>query len=126
MSDRFAAWETWMVIGFAFAGPLISGPAHGHDTRKFSGLAAYYSKDYRGKTASGAPYDPAKFTCAHRTLPFGTLLRITDQHTHRSIIVTVNDRGPFTKGRVLDLSLAAAKALHMSGRGVIEVTATVQ
>ena len=56
---------------------------------------------------------------AHRTLPFGTRLRVTDPKTHRSVVVIVNDRGPFTKGRVIDLSLAAAKALRMTGRGLI-------
>ena len=69
---------------------------------------------------------PSKFTAAHRTLPFGTRLRVTDAKTHRSVVVIVNDRGPFTKGRVLDLSLAAAKALHMPDRGLIRVTAAVE
>jgi rare lipoprotein A len=90
---------------------------------QFTGIAAYYSPGYSGRTARGDRYDPAKFTAAHRTLPFGTRLRVSDPRSRRSVIVVVNDRGPFTKGRVLDLSLAAAKALHMTGRGLLRVTA---
>ncbi len=100
--------------------------AQAQDPRQFSGTAAYYDKGYTGRTASGAPYDPAKFTCAHRTLPFGTRVHVTDPRTHRSVDVVVNDRGPFNKGRVIDLSLAAANALHMTGRGLIKVVATVE
>lgn len=62
-------------------------------------------------------------TAAHRTLPFGTRLRVTDPKSRRSVVVVVNDRGPFTKGRVLDLSLAAAKALNMTRRGLMKITA---
>lgn len=95
-------------------------------TREFSGVAAYYSSDYSGRTACGERYDPKKYTAAHRSLPFGTRLRVTDPKSHRSVTVVVNDRGPFTKGRVLDLSLAAAKALRMMDRGLMKVTAVVE
>ena len=94
--------------------------------RQFTGIAAYYSTDYSGRTARGDKYDPAKFTAAHRSLPFGTRLRVTDPRSKRSVVVVVNDRGPFTKGRVLDLSLAAAKALNITGRGLLNVTAVVE
>jgi rare lipoprotein A len=94
--------------------------------RQFTGIAAYYSTDYSGRTARGDRYDPAKFTAAHRSLPFGTRLRVTDPRSKRSVVVVVNDRGPFTKGRVLDLSLAAAKALNMTGRGLLNATAVVE
>ena len=93
---------------------------------QFTGIAAYYSSDYSGRTACGDMYDPKKFTAAHRSLPFGTRLRVTDPRSRRTVVVVVNDRGPFTKGRVLDLSLAAAKALHMTGRGLLKVTAAVE
>ena len=105
---------------------LGSASAFAGDAKQFSGEATYYSDNYKGVTASGAQYDPLKFTCAHRTLPFGTRLRVTDTRTKSSVVVVVNDRGPFDKGRVLDLSQAAAKALHMSGRGLIKVTAVVE
>jgi peptidoglycan lytic transglycosylase len=105
---------------------LASGEASAQTPRQFFGRAAYYSKGYVGTVASGGRYDPNKFTAAHRTLPFGTRLLVTDPRSHRSVVVVVNDRGPFNKGRVIDLSLAAAKALHMTGRGLLKVTVTVQ
>ncbi len=115
-----------MAAGLTLACGIACGEARAHGAKQISGVAAYYSRDYKGPTASGARYDPRQFTCAHRTLPFGTRLRVTDPKSHRSVVVVVNDRGPFTKGRVLDLSLAAAKALRMTGRGLIRVTAAVQ
>jgi rare lipoprotein A len=116
----------WVTAGLALGCSLASGGAFADGTRQFSGVAAYYSSDYSGATACGQRYDPNKFTAAHRTLPFGTRLRVTDPHSQRSVVVVVNDRGPFTKGRVLDLSLAAAKALHMTSRGLMKVTAVVE
>jgi len=82
-------------------------------TSSFSGLAAYYSGRGVG------------FTAAHRTLPFGTRVRVTDPKTGRSIVVTINDRGPFGGGRVLDLCTSAARSLGMIDRGVIYVRADV-
>jgi rare lipoprotein A len=93
---------------------------------QFTGIVAYYSIDYSGRTARGDRYDPEKFTAAHRTLPFGPRLRVTDPRSQRSVVVVVNDRGPFSKGRVLDRSLAAAKALRMTGRGLLKVTAVAE
>ena len=101
-------------------------PAVAEGARAFSGLASYYDKNYAGKTAAGERYDGAKFTAAHRTLPFGTRVVVTDKRTKRSVTVTVNDRGPFIKGRVIDLSYAAATALHMQNRGVIAVSAAIE
>src|SRR5438105_6105679 len=112
--------------GLVLAGCLVSGGALAQNARQFSGVAAFYSTHYVGRTACGERYDPQKFTAAHRSLPFGTRLRVTDPRSSRAVVVTVNDRGPFTKGRVLDLSLAAAKALHMTGRGLMKVTAAVE
>ncbi|HEY1978996.1 MAG TPA: septal ring lytic transglycosylase RlpA family protein [Xanthobacteraceae bacterium] len=91
--------------------------------RAFSGMAAYYSRS--GRVAEGGRFDPTLLTCAHRTLPFGTRVRVTDPKSGRSVIVTVNDRGPFNKGRVIDVSLAAARVLGMIGRGIIYVRAEV-
>ena len=110
------AFLTWGASDFAVA----------QSARQFTGIAAYYSTDYSGRTARGDRYDPTKFTAAHRNLPFGTRLRVTDPRSKRSVVVVVNDRGPFSKGRVLDLSLAAAKALNMTGRGLLNVTAVVE
>ena len=125
MRDGLKAWQVWFAVGLAFAGGLSCGPASAQGAQKFFGTATFYTESFEGKTASGALYDPKKLTAAHRTLPFGTRLHVTDVKTHRSVNVVVNDRGPFIEGRVLDLSHAAAKALHMPERGVIEVTATV-
>jgi rare lipoprotein A len=91
-----------------------------------TGIAAYYSPDYKGKTANGEMYDPRKFTAAHKTLPFGTKLKVTDKRSGRTVEVVVNDRGPFTKGRMIDLSLAAAKELRIIDRGLAPVTASIQ
>jgi rare lipoprotein A len=126
-AERAMASKFWIVAVLAIACGVTGGEAAAADgSKRVTGLAAYYSKDYSGKTASGVNYDPNKFTCAHRTLPFGTRLRVTDARNHRSVTVVVNDRGPFTKGRVIDLSLAAAKSLKMIDRGLIPVTASVE
>ena len=114
------------VATFAAALTWGASDAAAQSSPRFTGVAAYYSSDYSGRTACGDKYDPNKFTAAHRSLPFGTRLRVTDPRSQRSVVVVVNDRGPFTKGRVLDLSLAAAKALHMTGRGLMKITAVVE
>ncbi len=103
----------------------LTGHAGAQERKPFVGLASVYSAGYGGRTASGESYDPHKFTCAHRTLPFGTRVRVTARNG-ASVTVTVNDRGPFVAGRVLDLSRAAAKALHIGGAGLVKVTAEVQ
>ena len=77
-----------------------------------SGIASVYSG---GRTANGERARPSGLTAAHRTLPFGTLVRITNQHTGRSVVVRINDRGPFVRGRVIDVTPAAAHALGFSG-----------
>jgi rare lipoprotein A len=79
-----------------------------------SGIADYYADVFHGrKTASGQLHDREKFTAAHRTLPFGTKLKVVNRNTGKACIVTVNDRGPFTKSRIIDLSCAAAKELGL-------------
>ena len=112
----------------AVAAAVVSLPvaSMAQGPRQFSGMASFYDKNYSGKTAAGGRYDPTKFTAAHRTLPFGTKLLVTDTRTKRTVTVIVNDRGPFIKGRVLDLSYAAATALKIQGRGLAHVTASVE
>ncbi len=86
------------------------------------GLASYYGRSFQGhRTASGSRYDMHAMTCAHRSYPFGTWLRVTDLESGREVTVRVTDRGPFTRGRVVDLSWAAARALGMLERGVARV-----
>jgi rare lipoprotein A len=85
-------------------------------------MASFYGRKFNGRrTASGERYDMHRLTCAHPTAPFGTRLRVTDLETGRSVVVTVNDRGPFVPGRIVDVSLAAARALGMVERGVARV-----
>ncbi|WP_150286416.1 septal ring lytic transglycosylase RlpA family protein [Rhabdaerophilum calidifontis] len=82
------------------------------------GHASYYGRELAGrKTASGERFDPGAMTAAHRSLPFGTRLRLTHLRTGRTTIVRVNDRGPFVRGRVLDVSHGAARALGFAGQG---------
>lgn len=83
------------------------------------GLASFY--DEGSETASGEKPDPRALTAAHPTLPFGTRLRVTNLANGRSVIVRVNDRGPFVVGRVVDVSRSAAETLEMEGRGVAKV-----
>jgi rare lipoprotein A len=79
-----------------------------------SGMASHYS--HAGKrTASGEPANPGGMTAAHRSLPFGTRVMVTNRKNGRSVVVRINDRGPFVRGRVIDLSTAAARAIGFSG-----------
>jgi rare lipoprotein A len=87
------------------------------------GLASFYSEGH--ETASGERFDPHELTAAHRTLPFGTRLQVTNVATGRSVTVRVNDRGPFVKGRVVDVSYSAAQALGMVHAGVADVKVDV-
>lgn len=90
-----------------------------------TGKATYYSKRSHGAmTASGIRIHRDSFTCAHRTLPFGTLLKVRDVNTDKEVIVKVTDRGPFVRGRIIDLSYAAAKEIGLVGRGVSSVEIT--
>ncbi|HEY9772762.1 MAG TPA: septal ring lytic transglycosylase RlpA family protein [Planktothrix sp.] len=80
----------------------------------FSGVADYYADCFHGRrTASGQLHDKTKLTAAHRTLPFGTKLKLVNRRTGKSCVVTVNDRGPFTKNRIIDVSKAAAQELGL-------------
>ena len=88
----------------------------------FVGGASWYGPGFAGRrTASGEVFDPSDLTAAHRTLPFGTRVRVIDLETGAAVEVRINDRGPFLPGRVIDLSRAAAEALNAVGRGVIDV-----
>jgi rare lipoprotein A len=97
-------------------------PFH-HSGRTFSGLASFYGNEAGSRTASGQRFNQNAMTAAHRSLPFGTRLKVT--HGGHSVIVTVNDRGPFVRGRVLDLSKGAARAVGLTGAGVGRVVAEV-
>jgi rare lipoprotein A len=90
------------------------------------GLASWYGQRHHGQaTASGELFDMNKLTAAHRTLPFGTRLKVTNVDNGRSVVVRVNDRGPWVKDRVIDVSRAAGRALGMTGEGVARVEIVV-
>lgn len=83
------------------------------------GLASFYG--HKSQTASGEKFNASELTAAHRTLPFGTRVRVTNVATGRSVTVLVNDRGPFVTGRIVDVSYSAAEMLGIIGRGVAKV-----
>ncbi len=87
-----------------------------------TGLASYYGGRYHGRqTASGEIFDQDALTAAHRTLPFGTRVKVTNQRNGRSVTLRINDRGPFVKGRIIDVSRRAARDLDMVVAGVVPV-----
>ncbi len=90
------------------------------------GIASYYADKFHGrKTANGERFDQSALTAAHKTLPLGTKVRVTSTKTGKSVVVRINDRGPFIKGRVIDLSRRAAKELGMIKRGLAKVRVEV-
>jgi rare lipoprotein A len=90
------------------------------------GVASYYHDSLHGRTtASGAPYNKTAMTAAHKSLPLGTKVRVTEAATGRSIVVKINDRGPFVKGRIIDLSRRAARELGMEHEGLARVRVEV-
>jgi rare lipoprotein A len=99
------------------ANAAIAPSSESGSGRSFSGMASFYGNESGSRTASGQRFNQNAMTCAHRSLPFGTKLKVT--HGDRSVVVTVNDRGPFVRGRVLDLSTAAARAVGISGVGLV-------
>jgi rare lipoprotein A len=110
------ALRTPCVATFTLACILLTVPVA---TRAESGHAAYYGG---GRTASGERSGPNQLTAAHRTLPFGTRVLVTNLRNRRSVTVRINDRGPFGRGRIIDVSVAAARQLGMIGSGIAMVT----
>jgi rare lipoprotein A len=103
----------WLAVALLMA--ELSEPASAaDDTLAQSGGAAIYSHR-GGRTASGETTDPNGLTAAHRSLPFGTMVRVTNARNSRSVVVRINDRGPFTRGRIIDVTPAAARELGFSG-----------
>ena len=93
---------------------------------KITGEASYYGPGFHGKkTASGEIFDQDDYTCAHKSLPFGTKLKVVRKDNGKSVVVRVNDRGPYVDGRILDLSVAAGKKIGLDKVGHAEVVATV-
>ena len=87
-----------------------------------TGFASWYGSDFKGrKTASGEHYDPEEMTAAHRSLPFGTVVRVTNLRNGKSVTVRITNRGPFVRRRIIDVSRAAARQLNMMKSGVTRV-----
>ncbi|MCW5646797.1 MAG: septal ring lytic transglycosylase RlpA family protein [Sphingopyxis sp.] len=92
------------------------------ETEIDGGTASYYGRELAGnRTASGERFDPGQLTAAHRTLPFGSLVRVTNTANGDSVVVRINDRGPFHRGRVIDVSHAAAREIGMHRSGTARV-----
>lgn len=90
------------------------------------GKASYYADKFKGKpTASGEKYLPSKMTAAHKSLPFGTMVEVVNLKNDKSVKVRINDRGPFIRGRIIDLSKAAAKKIDLINDGVVNVEVRV-
>ena len=108
----------------ALLGLLTGCASHDIDPSGYdeTGVASYYGARHHGKrTASGEPFDQNALTAAHRSLPFGTRVRVTNQQNGKQVVVRINDRGPFRRGRIIDVSRAAAAQLDMLDRGVVRV-----
>jgi len=111
-----------LALSVAFAAPSFARVDTKHEKIVQNGIASMYGGKFVGRTtASGQVLDRHHFTAAHRKLPFGTKLVVTNKRNGRKIIVTVNDRGPHRRGRIIDLSPAAARALHMTRAGLVPV-----
>lgn len=108
------------------ASPVVSASAKAHALNRQHwfqfGRASWYGHALQGlPTATGESYDMNAMTCAHRSLPLGSLVRVTNLRNHRSLVLRVNDRGPMVESRVVDLSYAAARRLGFSQRGTVKV-----
>ena len=107
-----------------FSSAITPGASEG--PHELSGIASYYADEFHGRTtANGEVFDMEALTAAHRTLPFGTVLRVTNLENGKEVTVRVNDRGPFVGDRVIDLSLAAAREIGLEASGVATVSIDV-
>jgi rare lipoprotein A len=112
----FALFILSIVVGFSAAQTANDG------SFRQEGIASWYGKEFEGKpTANGEIFDPGLFTAAHPTLPFGTILTVTNKQNMKQVTIRVNDRGPFVAARIIDLSMAAAEALDMIRSGTAPV-----
>ncbi|THD67678.1 septal ring lytic transglycosylase RlpA family protein [Robertkochia marina] len=113
--------KTFLVI-FLLIGSYASVQAQETDSLQTTGMASYYHDKFEGRpTASGQPYRKDSLTAAHPTLPFNTLVRVTNLSNDKSVVVKVNDRGPFVRSRIIDVSKAAAIALDFLEKGLTRV-----
>jgi len=108
------------------AGGALEGAASGDAATSFSGVASWYGPEFAGRrTSNGEVYDPTALTAAHRSLPFGSYVLVRNLDSGASVVVRINDRGPFARDRVIDLSEAAAQLIGMIPTGTARVTCSV-
>ena len=120
---------SYLVLTMLALGTLVPGDAAARavkarvkHAKRESGVASYYGPEFAfRRTASGEMFDPKEMTAAHRTLPFGTRIRVTNLSNGRRVVLRVNDRGPYRKGRVIDVSHAAARKLGFAHHGTAQV-----
>lgn len=113
------SWVIILIVGLLAAGIFLFSLVPRYDE---VGIASWYGPGFQGRTtANGELYDMYAFTAAHKSLPFGTVVKVVDLDTGRSVVVRINDRGPFVPGRIIDLSYAAARELGMVERGTAKV-----
>jgi rare lipoprotein A len=126
LSNSF--FKSIFIAGFCLcmASCVSSKPNLGERGYVEEGQASYYARKFQGRTmANGQPYKRNKLTAAHKTLPFGTKVKVTNLATKETVKVHITDRGPFVKGRIIDLSEAAAKRLNFINIGVVPVRVKV-
>jgi rare lipoprotein A len=116
-----------LAAGCGSGSPRFTGKADASvATSELEGIASYYADEFDGRTtANGETYDMNALTAAHRTLPFNSRVRVTNRENGKSVVVRINDRGPFKGDRIIDLSLAAAKAVGLIAHGTAPVTIDV-
>lgn len=108
--------------GCAGTGPAIGSGGSAQERSDSVGFASFYGPEFHGRrTASGERYDEDELSAAHRTLPFGTRVRLTNLKNGRTVVVTITDRGPFRRGRIVDVSRRAARELGFLRAGVARV-----
>jgi rare lipoprotein A len=112
MTSGFGKFVATVGMLSAFVGTTLPAAAQ-------SGAASWYGSGYR--TANGERFNPNGLTAAHRSLPFGTRVRVENRRTGRSVVVRINDRGPFVHGRIIDLSKGSARALGMGGMSYVSL-----
>jgi rare lipoprotein A len=118
-------WLLWALISLAIEGCVTAAPPPSRSLTQ-TGRASWYGEPHHGRiTANGERFDMHALTAAHPTLPFGTRLRVVNLDNDREVVVRINDRGPAVRGRILDLSYAAARALNAVHAGVVPVRFTI-
>ncbi len=123
-SSRILLFTAFFLAGCAGSLPRFTGAdsPDGNEALPLEGEASFYGEDFAGhETSSGEMYDPSALTAAHRTLPYNTRIRVTNRSNGLSVVVRVNDRGPWRPGRILDLSMEAARRLSMTDSGTAPV-----